>query len=338
MIADKRTDQSYLLNILTDRFNNEERKDLCFQLRVNYETLMVNGLVSPREIVLHCARRGMLGELVEVIRKNRPDILGLDDRLMDFQDLRVFVNRAKESEAFLQIISESSRERILLLEAEGGMGKSFLMGEYDSICPQEFIFIPLDLKVSTLGLTALWSTVCDFVGWSFFPCFQEQVSLYSKDDSLNIVREFETRHRLEKLLSISNEDVRARRLTGLSNAFLSDLAVPPRPIVLAIDAFEKATLEIKNWVTSLLLPRVRILTALRIVIAGRQVPRRSFEWEKMALHIRLSRISINDWMEFARIIRCEVAPETVSAFYSVFDGRPLDMATSLATLVRKGAH
>jgi hypothetical protein len=64
-----------LRKILVKHFNLEELYDLCFDLRVDHETLPIgnkNGVA--RELVAHMERNDQLHDLVKEIRQRRPRI------------------------------------------------------------------------------------------------------------------------------------------------------------------------------------------------------------------------------------------------------------------------
>ena len=65
-----------LLNVLTDRFDVEELKNLCFYLNVDYDNLPAEGKNNKaRELVQYLENRQRLSELKELIREQRPDIV-----------------------------------------------------------------------------------------------------------------------------------------------------------------------------------------------------------------------------------------------------------------------
>lgn len=69
-------DQSYLIQLhtfLTSYLNEEELRDLCFQLGINYEDLGGTGRTArARELVQYCHRHGLIPELVQRCRALRP--------------------------------------------------------------------------------------------------------------------------------------------------------------------------------------------------------------------------------------------------------------------------
>ena len=60
---------------LDRRFDEQELRSLCFDLRVDYDNLPGEGKVNKaRELVAYMARRGRLDDLAKVGRRLRPDI------------------------------------------------------------------------------------------------------------------------------------------------------------------------------------------------------------------------------------------------------------------------
>lgn len=63
-----------ILNQLSETFNEDELIALCFELKVEYEDLSVKGRSNKaRELILYMQRNGRLVELVELLRKKRPN-------------------------------------------------------------------------------------------------------------------------------------------------------------------------------------------------------------------------------------------------------------------------
>ena len=65
-----------LRKILVERFSEGELRTLCFDLKVDYDSLPGQGKADKaRELVAYCRRYASLGELVETARKQRKDII-----------------------------------------------------------------------------------------------------------------------------------------------------------------------------------------------------------------------------------------------------------------------
>jgi tetratricopeptide (TPR) repeat protein len=68
--------QTRLHQILTAHFNEEELRTLCLDLDIDYDDLPSEGKVSKaRELIAYLDRRGRIPELIEVGRKQRPDLV-----------------------------------------------------------------------------------------------------------------------------------------------------------------------------------------------------------------------------------------------------------------------
>lgn len=63
-----------LTNILGDRYDGEELKNLCHDLGIDYEELPGRKSAFVRELIRYCGRHRKLPELVAVGRLSRPDI------------------------------------------------------------------------------------------------------------------------------------------------------------------------------------------------------------------------------------------------------------------------
>lgn len=63
-------DRIELLRFLRDKFNDQELRDLCFELAIDYESLGGEGKAAKaRELVAHCERRERLKELEKVAQR-----------------------------------------------------------------------------------------------------------------------------------------------------------------------------------------------------------------------------------------------------------------------------
>jgi hypothetical protein len=84
-------------------------------------------------------------------------------------------DREKEQEFFAGMTAGTTGERILLLEAGGGMGKTTLMAEFVRHCHSAGMpCVPVDLKGDP-GLHEVLARLCDGLGWEDFPAFTARV-------------------------------------------------------------------------------------------------------------------------------------------------------------------
>lgn len=63
--------------VLVTLFTEDDLRDLCFDLDVDYESLPGNSKAGKaRELVIYCRNRGQLAELEAQIRRRRPQAFG----------------------------------------------------------------------------------------------------------------------------------------------------------------------------------------------------------------------------------------------------------------------
>jgi hypothetical protein len=73
---DKVVNDQKLFSLLLDRFNLNGIQTLCFNLNIDYESLLGNGKEAKiRELVLFCRQRKRIVDLLVALRDLRPDIV-----------------------------------------------------------------------------------------------------------------------------------------------------------------------------------------------------------------------------------------------------------------------
>ena len=104
-------------------------------------------------------------------------------------------NREPELECFAGMVAGTSGERILLLEAGGGMGKTTLMAEFVRHCHSAGMpCVPVDLKGDP-GLSEVLARLCDGLGWEGFPTLAARVQELGRGGGQAAETAFEHIHR-----------------------------------------------------------------------------------------------------------------------------------------------
>lgn len=149
-----------LISILTNRFNDEELRELCFRLEIDYDDLSGRGKISKaRELAQLLKRHNRISSLIEVGRQLRPDI---DWSIISIQseisllrtkiyhnlpqpDYVEFVGRESELNRLKNLLSPNNRSWIITIDGIGGIGKSALaleiahryLQKYTELLPEE---------------------------------------------------------------------------------------------------------------------------------------------------------------------------------------------------------
>lgn len=114
-------DPIQLRQTLTSRFDREELRTLCFDLGVDYEALPAEGKAGKaRELVNYMERRERLADLVETIRRMRPDIpLPGGDEMGERERPGLHRERAQASQRHgLQRALDMARRNLAILEEQ----------------------------------------------------------------------------------------------------------------------------------------------------------------------------------------------------------------------------
>ena len=84
--GEKSVDERKLLRALVDLFNEQDLRDLCFDLRVDYENLPGLGKKDKaRELIIHFTRRRRINVLVTVFQEHRPQV-SFDEIMLEATD------------------------------------------------------------------------------------------------------------------------------------------------------------------------------------------------------------------------------------------------------------
>lgn len=147
-------DHTQIRNILTNKFNETELRNLCFDMKIEYESLNGSGKADKaRELVLFCQRHDRDGELLTMCKNLHPNAFKTDrddeqykpSHNLPHRPYTRFIGRDKERQEVIQCLLPQSPHFLIALDGTGGVGKSSLalevayyyLDEYTSLSPQE---------------------------------------------------------------------------------------------------------------------------------------------------------------------------------------------------------
>jgi hypothetical protein len=244
-------------------------------------------------------------------------------------------NREYELELFDRMIAGQTDECILLLEAEGKMGKSMLLSAFERCCLPNVPCAAINLKGSSTGLHEVFYRLCDALGWDRFPAFRACVeSLRQVTIDKNVII---GRADIEVALRAPDEGDRAARRAQLTQAFFDDLRAWSGCLVLIFDTYEQANPEVQDWLAGPCLARARRTADLVVVIAGRQVPEESIEWAAYCHRHRLGGIEdVDAWHLYSQRRKLPVPRDWIEGYCVASQGHPGQVDELLAGAARWG--
>ena len=231
---------------------------------------------------------------------------------------------------------------MLLIEAGPGMGKSALMEKFYSesaAYPRALVdlrpqaFTPLEV----LGELAsgLETTIADLDhaarrGVSVFPQYTEQRERFAQAGYTDI----QNAHLSNGTQTANSGMPRAEQaaLQIITDGFFYDLDAviqTYRRVLLIIDTFEEASIDVNQWLTGLFLNRIRGRLGVMAVLAGRTIPD---PWP-FAINCQLRQFDLPDLQEYVSRVELPLSPEELRVLYALTDGIPLYVKVSVTKLL-----
>jgi hypothetical protein len=253
----------------------------------------------------------------------------------------VHVDREKELRLFQHILEGRREERILLVEAPTGLGKTLLMLEYQRLAHQADIpCAMLDLRHVGVAVFEILATLCaEWVDCPFEQFRRQVESLQQPAAHVDLRRIFQIgRPTIQVAMSAPDEATRRERRRLVTEALMADLRGwlrGERRAVMLVDTYnpDLVTPELRQWVEGVLLPHVRRTPGLIAVVAGQEIPPVSVMWEGICCRLRLGPLdNPDDWMDFVEDESIPVDRRTVSAFCHAHKGHPMTLTIALSTL------
>jgi len=253
----------------------------------------------------------------------------------------VHIDREEELRLFQHILQGHREERILLVEAPSGLGKTRLMLEYQRLAREAGVpCAMLDLRHVGAVVFEVLATLCEEWRDCPFQEFRRQVGSLRQTTAHVTMRGVVQigRPEIQVAMSDPNEATRRERRRLLAEALMADLREwlgGERRAVMLIDTYnpDLVTPELRQWMEGVLLPHVRRTPGLIATIAGQEIPPASAMWENICHRLHLRPLDDpDDWMEVVEAKNIPVSRQVVSAFCYAHGGHPVQMAMRLDAL------
>lgn len=245
-------------------------------------------------------------------------------------------NQIDHLKRFEQLITGQALEKILLIQAPSGFGKSTLLRRFKHECQEKkFLVVPIPLKGADIGLPFLFDCVFQELGQDYFPNFAEKLEPMV-GRGVNISKNWTFgKQQIEIALNV-DEATRKYHLMELQQAFFLDISKISGKIVFLIDTFEAAPTEIQNWIESELLRATIRISHLSVVVAGQNIPdSTNIHWGDCCQCLELQPIEDDEaWYKFAIDIDLPLEREAVKAIARLLKGKPIDITNAFDQLAK----
>jgi hypothetical protein len=259
------------------------------------------------------------------------------------------VDREDEVAAFTKLLTHvrTGESRALIIEEASGRGKSRLLQCFKAVCEEHaeaWSYVDL-VSGSLTPIDILKRIAGDLEGVAVDRCWE----VLSKRSVVSLPVEIRGNKTLGSATFIVESIIHVERLTpeeqkqlwsDAAEGFRHDLrdygkAVPGRTVVLLLDTFEKAAPESQLWISDHLLPAVarKRVAGLLIVVAGKNCPKASGEWEAEYESMSLVPLTGKHWAEYAKLVGSTLTEDQVKQIYEKYEGAALKMAETIGLFI-----
>ncbi len=241
------------------------------------------------------------------------------------------LDRDEELALFEKMLSDSISDRILLIHADGGMGKSHLLREFVQEYQDRFVLAAIDFKWGGISIPELLSRVCDSIGWECFENLTKLIQQFNKGTTISISDNMligKNQIEIEQALNAPDEEIREKQRVAITDALFQDLRALPK-VVLIFDTFNDCDPIVAKWLSGAFLTRVCHTKNIIVVIAGRVIPEPALDWDAMCNELVLGGIESKHFEEYAKTNGIDVHPERIKGLCDAFEGRPLPILNQL---------
>ena len=250
---------------------------------------------------------------------------------------KIHVDRDEEKELFRKMIHRETTIHILLLEAEGGMGKTILLDQFWAIS-EGLKRTRIDFKNAGYSLGQILGDMCDQYGAQSFPTFHTECRNYLSRFGGATVNPALLCSKIDAQLT-QEKSMEDRRLTQqvITAAFLADLdtiySATTQPMVMFFDTFEKASDPTKAWIGEQLIMQIRRYPWLVCVVGGRETPRITTDGGDWCLQHKLQPLSDKHSIEYIQRVRYTQNEELITFITKRAKGSPYELQQLVMTLL-----
>lgn len=281
---------------------------------------------------------------------------------------KLFVNREKQTAGFLKMMEGGTPKRVMLIEAGGGLGKSWTIEFMRAECQRRSIpNVEIDFSDGVVyDFLNVLRRARDSFGASLFNAFTQAINevtqptlrIESAASSSNAAINFGQGNTFTEanvavgdvaggniikdnsfVINADSAVIRQALQDRLTVAFFDSLSAltAKGPVCFFFDTYDKVTLEAEGWIVSQLLPRLRDgqLTNVVVVITGRSVIKLDSTWDGLVARTGLDLLKMEHVSEYL-VNRCGLKdePSVINALFQASTGQPQLLAMLAENILR----
>jgi hypothetical protein len=250
------------------------------------------------------------------------------------------INTAEAVDLFHQLMQPGSRTRIMYLAGDGKMGKSHLLTKiFPHFAQQDYQArcAILDLGYHFLSVPDILNQACaqfdDQCCDDYYAADQAWINRPKVD-----VKGLTTTFSRVGIFAKDGVDEARDKARSLTNAFARDVSkCNDKALLLLFDSVERASEEIRNWLTEMLLVPLSRLGHVRMVLAGRSLPQPHGSYRVLCQDYQLLPVKdMQAYIEFCQNSNLTLPEQSIPILAQAFDYIPGLFAEVLSKFTLRG--
>jgi hypothetical protein len=226
--------------------------------------------------------------------------------------MKLIADYKREHQAFKNFVHPDSYIRILFFRGMSGCGKTTLILHCLRDLPADIPCVSIEFKDRAVNITEIFSRVGNHVGLrrKQKSVFIDAIASLQGASLVQVKRSLQAgwKNQITVVLNVEDPINRDERRVYLTEALFEDLKRLSHPLLLAIDTFEQATSEVRQWLAGPFLARVVRVNHLRVLLAGQIVPdNNTIEWGRQCTCLDLCGVrDAEPWLPIVRDMHRQV--------------------------------
>ncbi|HEX8185452.1 MAG TPA: hypothetical protein VF747_11890, partial [Blastocatellia bacterium] len=199
-------------------------------------------------------------------------------------------------------------------------------------------FIPIDFKTSTHSLVEILHASTRALGNQAFPKFLSLVNDFVSVVEIKGNTITGQGNRIQVALSAESPDSLQYRRTYLTEAWLDDIRDSGKIVLFIFDTYERASLEVQQWISGTFLAWIPYIRNIRVLIAGQELPdQNNIIWQDLSMTRAMPGVpNVEDWMPVLRATGRKPAVRDVRSWLAgvcvALNGRPAEIMQLIESL------
>ena len=245
----------------------------------------------------------------------------------------IHVDREKELSHFREILAGRTDERIMVIQAESGLGKTGLINQFWEMS-KGLKRAKVDFVDAKKQVGGTFTDLYHQFGKSFFPLLHQQCANLVAAAQMTVSPAM-LLYSIDVALSKADPDERPIHKAMITDAFFEDLSKihhqDPKPVVMLFDTFQRAHKSVLEWLPQIFLRRIARYPWIACAVCGQPTPALAVNLD-CCRHIVLEGLTVEHVREYFHRAKLKPDEQLIRYITKHSAGRPIDLQQHALTL------